>query len=65
MTTEPPTYVVRFQPEDGADPIKALRRILKTSLRQFGMKCIDIREEAREETDRRRLVLTLAPSAVE
>jgi hypothetical protein len=45
MKTQSPTFIVRLQPQPGSDPIKALRWILKTSLRQFGMRCIAIDEE--------------------
>ena len=44
VTTDRRRYVLVLQPEPGVDPIRALRWILKRSLRQFGMKCVDIRE---------------------
>jgi hypothetical protein len=40
-----PIFVVRLQPQPGVDAIKGLRWILKISLRQFGLKCVDIRRE--------------------
>jgi hypothetical protein len=40
-----PVFVVKFRPEPDVDPIRALRWILKITLRQFGMKCLDIRIE--------------------
>jgi hypothetical protein len=34
-----------LEPLPGVDPIRALRWILKTVLRQHGMKCVSVREE--------------------
>jgi len=51
VTTERPRYVLVLQPEPGVDAIRALRWILKRSLRQFGMKCVDIREAERASRD--------------
>jgi hypothetical protein len=41
-----PTYLVRLRPEPGVDPVRALRATLKTALRRFGLKVIEVREEA-------------------
>ncbi|MDA9424022.1 hypothetical protein [Bradyrhizobium sp. CCBAU 53380] len=38
-------YVLRLQPLPGANPIRALRWVLKRLLRQYGLRCIDIRED--------------------
>jgi hypothetical protein len=35
-----------LEPLPGVDPIRALRWILKTVLRQYGMRCVAIREIA-------------------
>jgi hypothetical protein len=35
----------RLPPQPGVDATKGLRWILKVSLRQFGLRCLDIREE--------------------
>jgi len=51
VTTDRRRYVLVLQPEPGVDPIRALRWILKRSLRQFGMKCVDIREAERASGD--------------
>jgi hypothetical protein len=37
--------VLTLQPLPGVDPIRALRWLLKGLLRQYGTKCIDIREQ--------------------
>jgi hypothetical protein len=37
-----------LQPLPGVDGIRALRWVLKRLLRQFGMKCVDLREEKPE-----------------
>jgi hypothetical protein len=42
-----PTYLVRLRPEPGVDPIRALRRGLKSLLRQHGLRCISARESAK------------------
>jgi hypothetical protein len=49
VNADPPTFVVRLRPEpNAADPLKALRWILRTSQQQFGLQCLDIREEESE-----------------
>jgi hypothetical protein len=40
-----PVFVVKLRPEPGIDAVKGLRWILKVSLRQFGLRCLDIRRE--------------------
>jgi hypothetical protein len=40
-----PRYVLTLQAQPGIDAIRALRWILKKLLRQYGFKCVDIREE--------------------
>jgi hypothetical protein len=35
-----PTFVLELRPEPGADPVLALRAMLKVTLRRFGMRCI-------------------------
>jgi hypothetical protein len=42
---ERPTFVVRFVAARGIDPVKALRRLLKTAIRRFGLKAVEVRED--------------------
>jgi hypothetical protein len=45
-----PVFVLKLRPEPHVtDSIKALRFVLKRLLRQYGMRCVDIREEQHEE----------------
>jgi hypothetical protein len=39
------TYRVTFRPEPGVDGIRALRALLKSSLRRFGLRCIQADQE--------------------
>jgi hypothetical protein len=44
--TPTPTFVLKVQPLPGVDPIKALRWLLKSALRQHGLiRCVLAREE--------------------
>jgi hypothetical protein len=56
MQAERPTYVVRLQAQAGVDAVRGLRWILKVSLRQFGLKCIDIHVEDEPPASRPQLV---------
>jgi hypothetical protein len=47
--SDSPTYVIRLRALPGADGIRAIRWLLKLALRRFGLKCIAVRQEAREE----------------
>ena len=40
-----PTFVVRGRAKPGVDAIRALRAWLKTGLRMFGLRCVEVREE--------------------
>jgi hypothetical protein len=40
-----PTIVIRLQPRPDSDGVQALKWILKTWLRRFGLKCLELREE--------------------
>jgi hypothetical protein len=40
-----PTFVLRLRPGPGIDAVRALRWLLKSALRQHGLKCIEAREE--------------------
>jgi hypothetical protein len=40
-----PVYILRLRPLKCVDPIKALRWILKTVLRQHGMQALSVEEE--------------------
>jgi hypothetical protein len=45
-----PIFVLRLRPAKGVDPIHALRHVLKTLLRQYGMKCLSAEQiETKEE----------------
>jgi hypothetical protein len=43
--TKRPTFVLRLQPLPGIDGIRSLRLALKSLLRRFGLKALDVREE--------------------
>lgn len=48
-----PTFILMLQPlNDGVDEIKALRFVLKRLLRQYGLRCVTLREvhEAEQNT---------------
>ena len=47
MTPKRPRYVLTLQARPGVDPIRALRWLLKRLLRQYGFRCVDIRQERR------------------
>ena len=48
MTSEQrPTFLVRLRLEPHVtDTVRALRALLKLALRRFGLRCIDVHEEA-------------------
>jgi hypothetical protein len=42
-----PTFLVRLRPEPQVtDAVRAFRALLKLALRRFGLRCIDVHEEA-------------------
>ena len=42
-----PTFVLRLRPEPSCpDPTRMLRAALKVLLRQFGLRCVDVGEDA-------------------
>ena len=43
--SERPTFLLRLRPEEGIDPIRALRRVLKFALRACGMRATVVVEE--------------------
>jgi hypothetical protein len=44
-----PIFIIRLRADSGvADPVRALRQALKVLLRRFGLRCVDVREEATE-----------------
>jgi hypothetical protein len=53
MSERARTFLVRLRAEHEVDPIRALRLLLKTALRKFGLRCIDCVElhEERAATD--------------
>jgi hypothetical protein len=51
MTTRP-TFIVHLAPTpDCADPVKALRELLKRALRSWGLRCVTLSEINQEQTD--------------
>jgi hypothetical protein len=38
-------FQLRLTAKPGADPIRALRALLKIALRRFGLRCLGIKEE--------------------
>jgi hypothetical protein len=40
-----PTFVLRLRPEPNVDAVHALRAVLKSLLRQHGMRCLAVSEE--------------------
>ena len=49
MTAAPgdrPTFLLRLRAEPGVDAVRALRAGLKALLRQHGLKCVQVTEEA-------------------
>jgi hypothetical protein len=40
-----PIFVLRLRPDPNVDPVRALRAVLKSLLRTYGMKCIAVEEE--------------------
>ena len=40
----PPTFHVTFVAQPGVDGLKAFRALLKSALRRFGLRAIDVRE---------------------
>lgn len=47
------TFLLRLRPEPGVDGVRALRSALKSILRRFGLKALDVREETPEREVRR------------
>jgi hypothetical protein len=45
-TSPRPTFVLTFRTEPNTDGVRALRALLKTSLRRFGLKCISAVERS-------------------
>ena len=39
-------FVLRLTPNRGVDPIRALRALLKTMSRRFGLRCLSVEELA-------------------
>ena len=40
-----PVYQLLLRPEPGVDDIRAVRALLKTALRRFGLRCVSIERE--------------------
>ena len=49
MEVDRPIFVLRLRALPGVDPIKALRFVLKSLLRRYGMQAIEVREEEKQE----------------
>jgi hypothetical protein len=50
MTTKPrPVFVLRVQPLPRVDAVRALRQALKALSRQYGLRCLSVREETTDE----------------
>ena len=45
MITDRPTFILHFRPEPGVDdPIRALRLLLKTASRRYGLRCVNAKD---------------------
>jgi hypothetical protein len=44
-----PTFTLELRPEPGVDPVLALRALLKTARRRFGLVCLSARENQEEQ----------------
>jgi hypothetical protein len=44
------TFVIHLRPMPGVDGIHALRHLLKTSLRKYGLRCVLVREQQHEQS---------------
>ena len=54
MTTRP-TFIVHLTPtNDCNDPVKALRELLKRSLRSWGLRCVTLSEINQEQSEENR-----------
>lgn len=51
-TEERPVFTLRLRAEPGVNPIRALRQALKTALRRFGFRCVEIRRDPPLKADR-------------
>ena len=49
-----PVFVLRLEAKPGADPIRALRAILKIAGRQFHLRCVDAYEITQPQPERTR-----------
>ena len=45
MRRDRPTFVITFEPLPRVDGVRVLRGLLKTTLRRFGLRALDYREE--------------------
>jgi len=45
MATERPIFILRIRAEPRVDTTRALRWLLKSILRQLGLRCVSIEEE--------------------
>jgi hypothetical protein len=44
-------FKIRLRPDAGVDPVRALRLLLKAAKRAYGLRCIEVIEEATERKD--------------
>jgi len=54
VTYARPVFVLRLEAKPGADPIRALRSLLKIAGRQFHLRCVDAYEIPQPQPERTR-----------
>jgi len=54
MTSARPVFVLRLEAKPGADPIRALRSLLKIAGRKFNLRCVDAYEITQPQPERTR-----------
>jgi hypothetical protein len=47
--TDRPIFLLRLQPLKGVEPVRSLRLALKRLLRDYGLRCLSVQAEARDE----------------
>jgi hypothetical protein len=43
-TNDRPTFIIELRPEPGVNPIRALRLLLKTASRRYGLRCVNAKD---------------------
>jgi len=54
-----PVFVLRLEAKPGADPIRALRSLLKIAGRQFHLRCVDAYEITQPQPERTRALCNI------